>query len=222
MKKIFTILYSVIVVVVICSIYKSPAIQLFAKPLITLSLLIYFFFRHQNKLTKGDRLLVVGLIFGLIGDLVIIDESNLEIGICLFLGMYICYYQSFREEGKIIIFKDSYEFAKVLPVILATFFYFGFTVLTRAPSHLLLLSAVYSFLLLIFMIVAHVRQSSKLSYNYGLVSSWCFALSSALFSYRQFSWQFHIDMIFIVIFYSIAQYLYVHAKLEHNKFKNQI
>lgn len=222
MKKIFTILYSIIVVVVICSIYKSPLSQLFAKPLITLSLLIYYLSEKQSKYTRGDRLVVVGLIFGLSGDLVFIDETNLEVGLCLFLSMFICYFQSFREEGTMIIFKDRHEFSKVLPIILITFFYFGFTILTRVPTHLLWLSVLFAFLLLLILIVTWKRQTSQLSYNYGLVSSWCFALSSALFSFRLFNWQFHLDMVFVITFYSIAQYSLIFAKLEHNKFTNQI
>lgn len=222
MRKIFAILYSVIVVVVVCSFYKSPLFQLFVKPLLTVSLLIYYFFQLPSKLTKEDKLLIAGLILGLIGDLVVIDESNLEIGILFFIYMLGCYYHSLREEGTRILFDNKHEFIKVLPIILFTFLFFGFTILTRVPIHLLWLSVIYAFLILLFLIIVWLRKSSPRSYAFGLLSSWGFALSSALFSYRQFSLQFRFDMILIILLYALAQYSFVQAKLEHHKFKNQI
>ncbi|WP_033956306.1 lysoplasmalogenase [Psychroserpens jangbogonensis] len=215
----FSGIYAIIVIIeLICGNFADlETIHYFTKPLIVLSLLIFFFTQNQliNKTIK--TLMVLALVFSLIGDVALlfdaINPNYFIIGLASFLLAHVMYVLVFlKQRNKN---KNPLGFIILMLGYAALLFY----VLNDGLGDLLIPVVVYMIVILSMSTSAYLRQklNNTISYNWVFIGAILFMLSDSILALDKFYQPLPLSSISIMLTYALAQYCIVIGILKHNK-----
>lgn len=215
-EKSFTIVFCVIVLAELISgnIESLSQIHYITKPLILVSLII-FFGKHSKALdVKTKSILLFALAFSLLGDILLmfVDiAANFFIGgLVAFLLAHIMY---------ILIFLKQREQHRVKPAFIAiVLLYAGglFYILYPGLGDMLIPVIVYMTAILIMVVSASLRKKSISNNNYNLVfiGALFFMISDSILAVNKFHHPVPLSGILIMTTYATAQYLIVMGMLK--------
>ena len=215
----FSGIYAIIVIIeLICGNFDDlETIHYFTKPLIVLSLLIFFFTQNQliNKTIK--TLMILALVFSLIGDVALlfdaINPNYFIIGLASFLLAHVMYVLVFlKQRNKN---KNPLGFIILMLGYAALLFY----VLNDGLGDLLIPVVVYMIVILSMSTSAYLRQklNNTISYNWVFIGAILFMLSDSILALDKFYQPLPLSSISIMLTYALAQYCIVIGILKHNK-----
>ncbi len=181
----------------------------FSKPLIVISLLLFFAqnSHHVNKKTK--RLMFLALIMSLVGDIALLFESKGELffiaGLGSFLLAHIMYVLVFVKD------KDAKAKNKVFLITTLLYGSILFYVLKGNLKELLIPVLIYMIVILIMANTAYIRkkEEAKVSYKYVLIGAIFFMLSDSLLAINMFYKPIYMSSILIMSTYGVAQLMIV-------------
>ncbi|WP_108867440.1 lysoplasmalogenase [Aquimarina aquimarini] len=208
--------------VVLCDLLCSSIERLndfrdFTKPLILVSLIL-FFLRNKNKLSAiVTRLLFFGLLFSLIGDVLLLFAVRAQLffmmGLFAFLIAHIMY---------ILIFLEKRNKQQKNTIFLMFTILYGialFCLLYRGLGKLLIPVIIYMIVILLMSNASYLRKNSvsQVSYNQVFYGALFFMLSDSVLAYTEFCKPLFVQNIWIMISYAIAQLLIVKGILNQGK-----
>jgi len=210
-EKTFSIIFAIILLAeLICDNIESlNSWHYLTKPLILISLIIFFLNQQNNLDTKSKIITLAALLFSLLGDALLMFtniSSNYFIGgLLAFLMAHIMFILVFLRK------KNTHKKASFLILFLliygAGIFYF----LKDGLGELLVPVIVYMMVILTMVITAFLRNESvsKMSYNLVFLGAIFFITSDSLLALNKFYKPFKTAGILIMLTYAIAQYLIV-------------
>jgi len=197
MIEIFVI-YFVLSVVTIISKYYSNTLYNYSKGLPLLFLIVCLCFKiHFNNLSVV-LLILVGLFFGLVGDLLLLNSNKFfKLGLSAFLVNHILYSIFFYN------YVYGINFRAVVLVLIVLLFY-GYYLLTKIKKSLKI--PVFLYLITISTMVILTFSTKGLSV-FVSIGSIFFALSDGILSYNKFVKEFKLAELLILSTYFTAQLL---------------
>ncbi|MCB0648344.1 MAG: lysoplasmalogenase [Saprospiraceae bacterium] len=206
-KKYFPVVYVIIVLLDLVLMHLLPEGRWFSKPLIMISL-IYLY--AQVKDGAIDRMFFSAMIFALLGDVfLLVNKSNFFIlGILAFMVMQVRYGQYFLRQRKLF---GSYKYI-LSAIVIAICLWFNITFSDRF-GELRIPVMVYSGAISFMAITAIAQEKSRLI----LYGSLIFVLSDLLLAYNKFVNPMMKLDIWVMITYSLAQFLIVNGSLKNGE-----
>ncbi len=215
-------------IIVSLALYSSNVndftLHLFFKPLIVISLLVYFFIKNGQK-ESATNYLICGLLFSLIGDvLLIFEQQNAWFfigGLITFLTahlFYIIYYLRSAKSVSIIKLKNKSIFTLLLLVYGIIFYFLLYNNLGELRVPVFIYTAV-----LIAMNIFALNRFGKVnnkSFNFIMVGALFFALSDSLLAVNKFLSPIPLAKICILGSYAAAQYFITIGSLSKEEKKN--
>ena len=215
----FTGLFAVIVLIeLICGHFSDlETLHYFTKPLIVLSLLIFFYTRRQfiNKTIQSHMISALGL--SLIGDIALLFDAlspnYFIIGLASFLLAHVMYVPIFLKQ------RDKSKSPLVFIMIMLLYAICLFYLLKDGLGDLLIPVITYMIVILSMSTSAYIRQkqNNKTSYNWVLIGALLFMLSDSILALDKFYQPFPLSSICIMLTYALAQYCIVIGILKHNE-----
>lgn len=213
----FTWIFTLVVITeLLCGHISSlSTLHYITKPLIVLSLLLFFVTKSQplNKLVRTGTILA--LVFSLIGDIALLfDDINPNyfiIGLASFLLAHIMYVFVFlkHRDPK----KKPYIFIILMLVYAAILFY----VLKDGLGDLLIPVVVYMIVILSMSTSAYIRlKESKTGYLFIFIGALLFMLSDSILALNKFYKPFELSSFLIMSTYAFAQYCIVMGILKQH------
>jgi uncharacterized membrane protein YhhN len=201
--KIFTTIYFTISILEI--IFGMNHFQMgvyFTKPLIMISIMIYFFLHTQNQRSFQDKLMLIAFFFSMLGDtfLMFQGEKYFMFGLGSFLITHLFYCFVFSRN-------------KLKMNLLARIFLFSFSlimlfVLKNSVNTSQLIPIIVYMITITFMaITAAERNTNPESYRMVLIGAALFVLSDSLIAINEFVNRIPFSTILIMGTYVLAQYL---------------
>ncbi|WCO02643.1 lysoplasmalogenase [Psychroserpens ponticola] len=207
----FTGIYAIIVSIeLICGTFESLAtLHYFTKPLIVISLLLFFVTQsqHLNKTTK--TLMILALVFSLVGDVALLFDAikpiYFIIGLASFLLAHVMYVLVFLKQRNT--HKKPLGFILIMLGYAALLFY----ILKDGLGDLLLPVIVYMFVILSMSTSAYLRQklNNTISYNWVFIGAILFMISDSILALDKFYQPLTLSSISIMLTYALAQYCIV-------------
>jgi uncharacterized membrane protein YhhN len=210
-EKSFTALFFVVVIIELFSstISELSSFHYIAKPLILISLMLFFFLRSNHLLAKTRQFMLLALSFSLIGDVLIIfeDISNnyFLAGLISFLLAHIMYISVFLA-------KRNTSNKPLVYIILLIVYAFGLIYLLKDNMKDLLIPVlVYVIAILTMAVTASFRKDNvpKLSYNLVLVGVLFFMISDSFIALNKFYRSIPSEHVIIMSTYALSQYYIV-------------
>ncbi|WP_040250971.1 lysoplasmalogenase [Psychroserpens mesophilus] len=214
----FTSIYAIIVIIeLLCaSITSLTSIRYFTKPLIVLSLLLFFLFRSQ-LITKNVRILtILALLCSLSGDIALlfdgISPNYFMLGLGSFLVAHVMYVLIFLKQRDP--YKSPVRFTALMLCYAALLFY----MMKDGLGNLLIPVIVYMIVILSMSTTAYLRQKQDhvMSYNWVFTGAILFMVSDSILALDKFFQPLALSSIFIMLTYALAQYCIVIGILKHN------
>ena len=210
-EKIFSIIFAIILLAeLICDNIESlNSWHYLTKPLILISLIIFFLKEQNNLDTKSKNLTLAALLFSLLGDVLLMFahiSSNFFIGgLLAFLMAHIMYILVFLKK------KNTHKKTSILIPILLIYGLGIFYFLKDGLGDMLVPVIVYMLVILTMVITAFLRHTrvSKMSFNLVFLGAIFFITSDSLLALNKFYEPFETAGIFIMLTYAIAQYFIV-------------
>lgn len=210
-EKIFTLVFSIIVIAeLICvSLDSLSQMQYIIKPLILLSLIVFFWRQSDNFNTTVRIITLLALLFSLSGDILLMFDDKsanyFTAGLVAFLLAHVMYILVFNKNKNSK--KPSTFFAISLLIYGAGLFY----ILKDHLNDMLVPVVIYMIVILCMAFTASRRKGnvSKNSYNLILIGAIFFIVSDSLIAIDKFYTQIPFSRIFIMFTYALAQYLIV-------------
>ncbi len=206
----FSILFFIIVIAeLFCvNIESLSQFQYFTKPLILLSLIV-FFWKHSNHLNKRTRnITLLALVFSLVGDILLmfvsVSSSFFICGLVVFLLAHLMYISVF--------YKSRNKSANPFPVIVILLIYASgiFYLLKDGLGDMLIPVLLYLLVILVMATTAFIRKrSNRNSYKLIFVGAIFFMISDSLLALNKFYVPLPLSSISIILTYALAQYLIV-------------
>ena len=214
----FTGIYAIIVIIeLICGNFTDLAmIHYFTKPLIVLSLLIFFFARNQHLDNTIKKLMILALVFSLIGDIAllfdVINPIYFIIGLASFLIAHVMYVSVFLKQRD----KKKKPFGFIL--LMLGYAAFLFYMLKDGLGELLVPVVIYMTVILSMSTSAFLRQKHNniTSYNWVFIGAILFMLSDSILAIDKFYQPLTLSSIWIMLTYALAQYCIVIGILKLN------
>ncbi|MBR9845672.1 MAG: lysoplasmalogenase [Algicola sp.] len=215
----FTYIYSLIVSIeLICGYFTNLAsLHYFTKPLIVLSLLIFFFIRSQFMNKTIRTLMIFALICSLIGDVAllfdIINPNYFIVGLASFLLAHVLYVSVFLKQRAHK--KTPVGFMIVMLLYAALLFY----VLKDGLGDLLIPVLVYMLVILSMSTTAYLRrkENNVTSFNWVFAGALLFMLSDSILALNKFYQTLPLSSVLIMLTYALAQYSIVIGILKYNE-----
>lgn len=206
-KKYFPGVYAIIVLLDLVLMHLLPEGRWLSKPLIMISLIIYY---AQVRAGTIDRMFFTAMIFALLGDVfLLVNNSNFFIlGILAFMVMQVRYGQYFLRQQK---FFASYKYV-LSAIVIATCIWFNIA-FADPFGELRIPVMVYSGAISFMAITAIAQEKSRLI----LYGSLIFVLSDLLLAYNKFVNPLVKLDIWVMITYSLAQFLIVNGSLKNGE-----
>jgi uncharacterized membrane protein YhhN len=210
-EKLFSIIYVIILIAeLICdNIQGLKNFHYATKPLLLLSLIL-FFLNQSNFLDKKTKFLTLSaLLFSLLGDILLMFTSNTPNffigGLVAFLMAHIMYILVFLKK------KNSNKKALFFTIVLLIYGLGIFYLLKDGLGDLLVPVIVYMLVILTMVITAFLRHDSvsKLSYNLVFLGAVFFITSDSLLALNKFYEPFQYASILIMLTYAMAQFFIV-------------
>lgn len=214
----FTGIYAVIVLIVlVCVTFQDLAsLHYISKPLIVVSLLIFFFSQSQGFHKKLRTLMILALVFSLIGDIALLfDDGNSNyfiIGLVSFLLAHVMYIAVFLRE------RDSRKSPVGFVVSLFIYAALLFYMLKDGLGDLLLPVIIYMIVILSMSTSAFMRNkyTDITNYNWVFIGAMLFMISDSILALDKFYQTFKLSSISIMLTYALAQYCIVIGILKFN------
>lgn len=200
--KLFTTIYFTISTLEI--IFGSNHFQtgvFLTKPLIMISIMVFYFFQTQNQRSLQDKLMLIAFFFSMLGDtfLMIKGEQNFMFGLGSFLITHLLY---------IFVFSRNWLKIKVLyRILMLSFSIVMLLILKNNISNSLLFPIIgYMLTITIMAISAVERNTNPESFRLVLMGAILFVLSDSLIAIDKFVLPIPFPTIFIMGTYVLAQY----------------
>lgn len=214
----FTAIYTVIVLLELISrnFIELETLHYFAKPLIVLSLLIFFFSQSQHINKTIKTLMVLALMFSIIGDVALLFDGIKPIyfivGLAAFLLAHVMYVLVFLKQRDTK--KNPLGFILLMLLYAALLFY----LLKDGLGDLLIPVIVYMIVILCMSTTAFLRlkHNNKPSYNWVFIGGILFMISDSILAIDKFYQSFNLSSIGIMLTYALAQYCIVIGILKWN------
>jgi len=216
MKPDWRILYAISVAAVLAGlIFKLPLLYVSAKPLLMITLTLYF-----AAATKGYprwRLYVMAaLAFSWAGDVFLISSNWFIAGLVSFLIAHIFYIIAYQKTGA--------ATGELRPLDVVMFVLYGFLLIWLiypGLGDLLVPVLIYALVLLGMGVWAHKRRGATSAASFRLVAfgAILFAISDGLIAVNKFAYPIPAERILIMSIYMTAQYLIVQGLIQHTERK---
>ena len=193
------------------------ALHYFSKPLIVISILIFFYSQSQILEKPIKTIMLLALVFSLIGDVALLfDAVNplyFIIGLASFLLAQIMYVIVFLKQRALK--KSPIAFIGLMIIYAAFLFY----MVNDGLGDLLIPVIVYMIVILSMSTSAFLRkkQLNTKSYNWVFIGALLFMLSDSILALNKFYQPLSLSSIFIMSTYALAQYCIVIGILKHNE-----
>ncbi|WP_425076995.1 lysoplasmalogenase [Psychroserpens sp. S379A] len=214
----FTWIFIIIVIVeLICGqVNNFSTIHYFTKPLIVISLLLFFFNQSKQLNSFIKTFTILALVFSLIGDVALLFDGYNPIyfivGLASFLlahVMYVLVFLKHRDSSK-----NSLGFIGLMLFYAAFLFY----ILKDGLGDLLIPVIVYMIVILSMSTSAFLRekQNNIASYNWVLLGAILFMVSDSILALDKFYQSFQLSSLLIMSTYALAQFCIVIGILKQN------
>jgi len=212
MKTNWLIIFAVTAAAVLAAIiFEAPLIYFVAKPLLMITLLLYFI-----AAAKGYRswriFVIIALVFSWAGDVFLMWDDLFIAGLAAFLFAHVFYIIAYQKTGA--------AQGKISFWALAGFTLAGATlirVLYPGLGSLLIPVVVYALVLLSMAVWAHKRKgaTSKVSFLLVAVGAIFFVISDSLIAINRFAFDVPSERLLVMMTYIAAQFMIVHGLLKH-------
>lgn len=208
--KLFVITAATVLVAIVL---KAPAMYQVAKPLLMVTLLLYFL--SESNGYPGWRLLVaLALIFSWGGDVFLMLDDMFVAGLASFLVAHIFYIIAYQKTGA--------AKGKIRPFELTAFALYGIAliwILYPGLGGMLVPVIAYALVLLTMGIWAHKRRgaTSIASFKYVSAGVILFVLSDSLIAVNKFAFDVPGERLLVMSTYIAAQFLIVQGMLKHKE-----
>ena len=199
--------------VLVAIVLKAPAMYLVAKPLLMVTLLLYFL--SESKGYPGWRLLVaLALILSWGGDVFLMLDDMFVAGLASFLVAHIFYIIAYQKTGA--------GKGKLRPFDIAAFALYGIVmiwILYPGLDGMLVPVIAYAAVLLTMGTWAHKRRgaTSNASFRYVSAGVILFVISDSLIAVNKFAFEVSGERLLVMSTYIAAQYLIVQGLLKHKE-----
>ena len=193
--------------------FKLQILYLAAKPLLMVSLLLYFI--SATKQYPGWRNYVIAaLVFSWAGDVFLISNDWFIAGLVSFLIAHIFYIIAYQKTGA--------ASGQLRPLDITMFMLYGGVlvwIIYPGLGELLAPVLIYAAVLLAMGIWAHKRRGATSARSFKLVAAGAilFALSDGLIAVNKFAFDIPAERILIMSIYMTAQYLIVQGLIQHTE-----
>jgi uncharacterized membrane protein YhhN len=213
-KPDWRILYLIAAIAVLTGLlFKLQILYLTAKPLLMVTLLLYFV--SATKQCPGWRNYVIAaLVFSWAGDVFLISSDWFIAGLVSFLIAHIFYIIAYQKTGA--------ASGVLRPLDIAIFVLYGGVlvwIIYPGLGELLAPVLIYAAVLLAMGIWAHKRRGATSAGSFKLVAAGAilFALSDGLIAINKFAFDIPAERILIMSIYMTAQYLIVQGLIQHTE-----
>ena len=214
MKPDWRILYFIAAAAVLAGlVFKLQILYLAAKPLLMITLLLYFV--SVTRQYPGWRYHVMAaLVFSWAGDVFLISSDWFIAGLVSFLIAHVFYIIAYQKTGAASGELKPLDIIKFVlyGVVLIWFIYPGL-------DDLLVPVLVYALVLLGMGVWAHKRRGATSAGSFNLVATGAilFVLSDGLIAVNKFAYEIPAERILIMSIYMTAQYLIVQGLIQHTE-----
>lgn len=212
----FIVLFIDVLVKLYCPIFPYRFIS---KPLIVLLLLGYYLKNKAGSDDKKHLWMFLGLCSFLIGDLLIINHTNI-----VFLGLSLFFFSI----GKVFFsfnfsHKNDFDVLRLVPfsVIMFAYAVFLISIVLNELKEFLVPALVSFFLSLLMFQFAYLRKGvcGKKSYMYVFVGVMIYIISESLMAIKTFKQDLPFEDFFIMMFYGISMYYIVLGVINGQQYK---
>ena len=210
--KIFTTIYFTISIIeIIFGITHYQTGVFLTKPLIMISIMVFYFLQTQNQRNFQDILMLIAFFFSMLGDtfLMFQGEKYFMFGLGSFLITHLFYIFVFRSNG-----------LKTSMLARISFLLFSGIMLSVLKNYinnsLLIPIVIYMIIISVMAISASERKSNAESYQLVLIGAILFLLSDSLIAIDKFVLSVPFQTLFIMGTYILAQYFIAVGFLKRN------
>ncbi len=210
-KKSFTLIFALVLFLeLICgSIDSLSQLHYVTKPLVLVSLIIFFLKHNQHLNSKTKTVMLFALLFSLLGDVLLMfveNSTNFFIGgLVAFLLAHVMYILVFLKK------RNSTKLSMLFVFLLFIYAFGLFYVLKDSLGDMLIPVIAYMLVILSMVISATLRKNSVSKTSYGLVfiGALFFMISDSVLAINKFYNPIPLSNIIIMLTYAIAQYLII-------------
>ncbi len=208
-RRIFLLLFIFVLILDLFQIYTDGAFRYLTKPLIMISLIMYYLGQY-NSLGKGSTKLIflIALFGALAGDIFLLFETKFMWGLASFLVMQILYSYVFwqdRNKGKL---KIGYGIGLLIVISIVAF------LLWDQLGNLKIPVLIYMGAIGLMSFTAHNRYQSLNGYYFIFIGTLLFIISDTVLGIHQFDTGIHLGKLTVMLTYASAQYLIVQGYLD--------
>jgi uncharacterized membrane protein YhhN len=197
--------------VLIALLFEMHTLYVAAKPLLMITLLLYFLSASRGY-PKWRVYVAVALVFSWAGDVFLISSDMFIAGLVSFLVAHIFYIIAYQKTGAAI--------GTLKPLDIIKFVLFGgvlIWVLYPGLGDMLVPVLVYAMVLLTMGVWSHKRRGATSMASFTLVAAGAilFVISDSLIAVNRFAFEVPTERILVMSTYIAAQYLIVQGLLKH-------
>jgi uncharacterized membrane protein YhhN len=197
--------------VFIALLFEMHTLYVAAKPLLMITLLLYFLSASRGY-PKWRVYVAVALVFSWAGDVFLISSDMFIAGLVSFLVAHIFYIIAYQKTGA--------ASGTLKPLDIIKFVLFGgvlIWVLYPGLGDMLIPVLVYALVLLTMGVWAHKRRGATSMTSFALVAAGAilFVVSDSLIAVNKFAFEVPTERILVMSTYIAAQYLIVQGLLKH-------
>lgn len=210
--KIFTIIYFTISILeIIFGITHNQTGIFMTKPLIMVSIMIFYFLQTQNKRSFQDKLMLIAFFFSMLGDtfLMFRGEKYFMFGLASFLITHLFYIFVFSRNW----LKRNF-FARISLLLFSVIMLY--IIQHNISNSLLIPIVIYMVTITIMGICASERNTNIESYRLVLIGAILFIVSDSLIAIDKFVAPIPFQTFLIMGTYILAQYLISVGSLKRN------
>lgn len=205
-----TLLYFILGVInIIAGVAHIDWMNYITKPLLMISLGIFYFQKTKDSFSSQDKIMLVALLFSCFGDTFLMFQGKNPIfflfGLGSFLLAQISYTFIFHKESKA-------QYYKRIPFLLYTVVLVDILI-SKIPSDFKIPILVYSLAITLMGIKAMERQTNAKSYQFVFIGAITFIASDSLIAINKFAFKIAFSDVWIMATYIVAQYLIVEGIL---------
>ena len=214
MKPDWRILYVISAMAVLAGLlFDLPALYISAKPLLMITLLLYFA-SATGGYPRWRVYVMAALVFSWAGDVFLISSDWFIAGLISFLIAHILYIIAYQKTGA--------ATGELKPLDTLKFVVYGLVliwIIYPGLGDLLIPVLIYALVLLGMGVWAHKRRGATSATSFKLVAMGAilFAFSDGLIAINKFAFEIPAERILIMSIYMTAQYLIVQGLIQHTE-----
>ena len=227
-KKLFLLFFMIITICdIVVIITDNVDFRWFFKPLVMLSLILYYCFRTLAA-TTFDRWVVAAFAFAFYGDVLLIKadtEMFFILGVFMFMLCHIFYVKAFTPVNytwKLLLsdLSRNWWIALLLLLIGAGVYW---SIYNSIGLVLKISVALYILVIISMSVFSFLRKpyTSKMSYQSGIVGALLFMASDAVLAVDMFAYQFPYAKAIIMLTYASAQYFLAYTFVKESELRHQ-